>query len=331
MSDKEREIRYQFLDEAQDYLDNLENALIGLAGGSMNVQAVNAAMRSAHSIKGGAGMMGFQLLSQLSHRLEDSLKVLKIQKHTVDVNAELEQLLLTAVDCLRHVALSDRQGESVEPQWLDKTALPVFDALYDRLGEPQEEDASSILSPEDNQDIVPLLFQTEVEGCLERLESILEGDRHCLYEETEILAQELEALGEMLQLPAFSQLCQSVLAYIQTQPDQIDAIAQSALAAWRQTQRLVLAGNYSELPTDLLDLVVPEIGDAPDVGELFDADESGPDLASIMLTDVDSSIIEAADMGAAEADVDIDTDVGTGIHINSDIEENPIDGETIPA
>ena len=208
-------------------------------------------------------MMGFQLLSQLSHRLEDSLKVLKTQKHSVDVNTDLEQLLLKAVDCLRHVVDSDRQGETVDAAWLDRDAMPVFDALYDRLGEPEEEDAASILSPEDSQDIVPLLFQTEVEGCLTRLESVLEGDRHCLYEETEILAQELEALGEMLQLPAFSQLCQTVLAHMQAQPDAIDAIAPAALVAWRQTQQLVLTGNFTGLPTSLdieLASVAPAIG-----------------------------------------------------------------------
>ncbi|MGF1537502.1 MAG: response regulator [Elainellaceae cyanobacterium] len=251
MSDKELEIRHQFLDEAQDYLDNLENALIGLASGGVNVQAINSAMRSAHSIKGGAGMMGFQLLNQFSHRLEDGLKVLKIQKHAVDINAELEQQLLAAVDCLRRIAASDRQGKAVDPTWLETQAQPLFDQLYDRLGDPQEEDAASILSPEENQDIVPLLFQTEVEGCLERLQGVLDGDRHCLYEETEILAQELGALGEMLQLPAFSQLCNTVYEAIQAQPDQIDAIAPAALAAWRQTQQLVLAGSYSDLPTTL--------------------------------------------------------------------------------
>ncbi|MEO0406322.1 MAG: hybrid sensor histidine kinase/response regulator [Cyanobacteria bacterium P01_A01_bin.135] len=256
MPDKELEIRRQFLDEAQDYLDNLENALIGLAGGT-NVQAINAAMRSAHSIKGGAGMMGFQLLSQLSHRLEDNLKVIKTQKHAVDVNAELEQLLLDAVDCLRRTVTSDRRGETVDPTWLEQQALPIFDTLHERLGDPEEEDAASILSPEDSQDIVPLLFQTEVEGCLERLQSVLDGDRHCLYEETEILAQELDALGEMLQLPDFSQLCRTVLTQMEARPDAIEAIAQAALEAWRHTQQQVLAGNFTGLPTALdLDLAV---------------------------------------------------------------------------
>ncbi|MGF1513644.1 MAG: response regulator [Elainellaceae cyanobacterium] len=288
MSDKELEIRHQFLDEAQDYLDNLENSLIGLASGGANAQAINSAMRSAHSIKGGAGMMGFQLLSQLSHRLEDGLKVLKIQKHAVDINAELEQLLLSAVDCLRRVAESDRQNVPVDPSWLDRQVLPLFDQLHERLGDPQEEDAASILSPEENQDILPLLFQTEVEGCLQRLEGVLEGDRHCLYEETEILAQELGALGEMLQLSAFSQLCNAVLTTVQARPDQIESIARAALTAWRQTQLMVLAGNYSNLPTTL----------ALDIGDVGNLDESN-EQALPELEPVD----RVEDFGSLEADV----------------------------
>lgn len=311
MPDKELEIRRQFLDEAQDYLDNLENSLIGLAGGTMNVQAVNAAMRSAHSIKGGAGMMGFQLLSQLAHRLEDSLKVLKTQKYSVDVNTDLEQLLLKAVDGLRRVVVSDRRGESVDSDWLNQEAMPVFDSLYERLGEPEEEDAASILSPEDSQDIVPLLFQTEVEGCLERLEAVLEGDRHCLYEETEILAQELEALGEMLQLPAFSQLCQGVLSHIQARPDAIDTIAPAALAAWRQTQQLVLTGNFTGLPTRL-DVDLSSVAAAPggavepiDVTAVDSAAE--PAVVEVAIDDPETiDILATADepdlITAAEAD-----------------------------
>ncbi|PSO90068.1 MAG: hypothetical protein BRC43_03305 [Cyanobacteria bacterium QS_3_48_167] len=41
-------------------------------------------MRAAHSIKGGAVMMGFQTLTHLAHRLEDSFKVLKTGKSEVN-------------------------------------------------------------------------------------------------------------------------------------------------------------------------------------------------------------------------------------------------------
>ena len=64
--DRELEIRLQFLDEAQEYLVTLESAVMGLSNSGIDIDRINAALRAAHSIKGGAGMMGFDLLSQLS-------------------------------------------------------------------------------------------------------------------------------------------------------------------------------------------------------------------------------------------------------------------------
>lgn len=250
-NDKELEIRLQFLDEAREYLSTIEAALLGLSSRGVDIQAINAALRAAHSIKGGAGMMGYQILSSLAHRLEDSFKVLKTQKNAVNVDSTLEHLLLTGVDCLETIIECDRQGTPPDPDWLDRQTREVFNQLYERLGEPQAEDAASILSPEDGQDVIPLFFQTEVEGCLQRLESVLENQDPCLREELEILAQELGGLGEMLQLNAFSQLCDSVTHQLQTTPDDIEDLAQSALQSWRQSQALVLTGNIAELPTSL--------------------------------------------------------------------------------
>ncbi|MBE9182936.1 response regulator [Oculatella sp. LEGE 06141] len=251
--DKELEIQRQFLDEAQEYLDTLDSALLGLANSRIDPQKINAALRAAHSIKGGAGMMGFHKLSHLAHRLEDSFKVLKIQRDTLDVDFELEGLLLSAVDCLRWVIRSDRDGAPVTQAWINDHATPVYDQLHERLGDPQEEDAASILSSDEGQDIIPLLFQTEVEGCLQRLEAVLaDPEKPCLPEELTILAQELGGLGEMLQLPAFTQLCSSIAAHVTTTPpDQVETVAQAAVAIWRRSQALVLTGNLDSLPTAL--------------------------------------------------------------------------------
>jgi chemotaxis family two-component system sensor histidine kinase/response regulator PixL len=249
--DKELEIQLQFLDEAQEYLDTIEAALLGLASRGIDSQKINAALRAAHSIKGGAAMMGFQHLSQLAHRLEDSFKVLKVQKKSIAVDADLERLLLAGLDCLRHTVYEGRSRHEIQPQWLEAQALPIFEQLHDRLGDPQAEDATSVLSPEEGQDIVTLLFETEVEGCLQRLETVLQTADPCLREEVEILAQELGGLGEMLQLPAFSQLCESVLHHMAMAGDRVNAVAQAALQAWRQTQALVLTGNFTSLPVSI--------------------------------------------------------------------------------
>ncbi|MEB3214212.1 MAG: response regulator [Leptolyngbyaceae bacterium] len=252
MSDaKELEIRLQFLDEALDYLNDIDAALIGVADRTVDLAKINAALRAAHSVKGGASVMRFTTLSELSHRLEDALKVLKIRGHSLDLNAEVERLLLAAVDCINTVVKQNRQRKRANQAWLRSHALPIFDQLHDLLGEPQEEDASSILMMEEEQDIVVMLFQTEVEGCLQRLEAALANDSPRIQEEVEILAQELGGLAEMMQLGAFGQLCQSIERAFTTYSYPAKDIAASALEAWRRSQALVITHQLEFLPTTL--------------------------------------------------------------------------------
>ncbi|MFB2981014.1 response regulator [Microseira sp. BLCC-F43] len=247
--EKELQIKRQFLEEAQDYLGTLEAVVLGLAERQVETEKINAALRAAHSIKGGAGMMGFGVLSHLAHRLEDSLKVLKTQKN-LQIDPQLEELLLAGVDCLRYAIAHNRQGHPPDPVWIATQADPVFEQLGQRLGEALAEDATTMLFPEDGQDAISLLFETEVEGCLQRLESVLADPQlPCLHEELEILAQELGGLGEMLQLNRFSQLCESVTQQLAAAPEQVEAIAHSAVQAWRQSQALILTGQFALLPT----------------------------------------------------------------------------------
>lgn len=247
--DKEREIQLQFLEEAQEYLDTIESVLLGLAGNHIDGQQMDAVLRAAHSVKGGAGMMGYSSLSQLAHRLEDSFKVLKVQRNSIVVDGSLESLLLEGVDRLRQVLRANRQGSDVDTQWLETKGNPVFEQLRERLGDPVADDASSMLGADDGTNVTALLFETEVDGCLARLESVLaDPNTPCLEEEVSIMAQELGGLGEMLQLEAFTQLCESVIHHLTNAPEAVREITQLALNAWRRSQALVLVGQVSSLP-----------------------------------------------------------------------------------
>lgn len=250
--DKELEIQLQFLEEAQEYLDTIESVLLGLSDSRIDSQQMDAVLRAAHSVKGGAGMMGFGTLSQLAHRLEDSFKVMKAQRNSLEIDGDLERLLLSAVDRLRYVLEHSRQRVEVAPDWIETEATPVFDKLRDRLGDPVADDASTMLGAEDGTNVAALLFETEVEGCLNRLESVLaDPQAPCLEEELSIMAQELGGLGEMLQLPAFTQLCESVLQHLEAAPDRVMEVARSALDSWRRSQALVLVGQMSSMPTQI--------------------------------------------------------------------------------
>lgn len=258
--DKEKQVRLQFLTEAQDYLNTLESGLLGLGNHGINRQEIDGLLRAAHSIKGGAAMMGFQTLSNIAHRLEDFFKVLKAGKNK-NLDEQLEGLFLSSVDRLRQIAQWNRQDVEIDPLWLEKEVNPLIDALYQRLGDPQPEDAVNLLSEEAEQDMVLLMFESEVENCLQRLEVVL-GDpqQPCLREEFLIAAQELDGLGQMLELPAFAALCQSILKGIETSSEELPAIANLALQAWRRSHAMVMVGQREMMPSvlDLSSLKVTE-------------------------------------------------------------------------
>jgi chemosensory pili system protein ChpA (sensor histidine kinase/response regulator) len=327
--DKELEIRLQFLDEAQEYLATLETCLMGLTQ-TVDANRINEALRAAHSIKGGSALMGFQLLSDLAHRLEDNLKVLKVQRSKVEVDASLEQQLLAAVDGLAQVMQADRrqltQGQQQQPpvddQWLHHHLEPIFDQLHERLGDPEEEDAHSMLSPEDGQDIIPLLFQSEVEGCLNRLETVLADQSPRLREEVQILAQELGGLGEMLQLEPFTSLCHSIADLaLRATDNSIATIAQAALETWRQTQTLVLAGQWGDLPETMDPPPSVELTEAPanhqtdDLPLWSSLPEEDPDIRTAMAVTAaetaTSNGISAENPFQVEAEPDFETFIPT--------------------
>jgi len=304
--DKELVIQMQFLEEATDYLNTLESVLLEInSSNRIDLEKINAALRAAHSIKGGAGMMGFRELSDLSHRLEDCFKVLKTQKNSVQLDTQLQSLLLSGVDWLRQIVDLQSEGNIIDKQWLANCCYPVFQKLHDRLGDPTPEDATTILSPEEGQDIIPLLFQTEVESSLQHLETILaDTSRPDLQEEVSTMAMELGGLGEMLQLQAFTELCQSVSNYLETATkDNVAKIAQAALTAWKRSQALVLTNQLDSLPRQIsLDNIAVESTDFPSLFSLTD-EMTIPDEVSSVSDEipVDIDHILASSFQALEA------------------------------
>lgn len=249
---REWQVRLQFLDEAQAYLDTLEAGVLGLGSQSLDRPRLDRLLRAAHSIKGGAAMMGFPVLSDLAHRLEDGFKILQVDPQKAD--PAVERNLLAALDCMRQIAQQHRQQRLLDESWLAERVQPLFDQLREQLGELQPEDNVQVLAAEAGGDMRVLLFATEVEACLQRLEGVLaHPEQPCLREEFLIAAQELGALGEMLDLPAFATLCGSVVQALETLPpnakEQVLPVAQAALQAWRRSQALVLVGQVALLPS----------------------------------------------------------------------------------
>ncbi len=252
ISAQEQQVRFQFLEEAQDYVDQIETGLLGVGSGEIKGKQLDAVLRAAHSIKGGAAMMSFATLAKIGHRLEDSIKVLRHGQKTEAVNDQLEKDLLLVVDRLRRVMDYNRQGETIPPDWLATAVDPILDRLYEQLGDPQAADEAALMAEDsgDDDDIVVYLFESEVDSALQHLEDILsDPDQPQLHSELEITTETLLGLAEMIELPAMAALCSDIYQKLAQSPAQFVTIAEQAIGAWRRSQSLVMIGNRDNLPT----------------------------------------------------------------------------------
>jgi len=89
-----------FLEEAKEHLDTIEQGLLDLQSTMKDQESLNELFRAAHSVKGGAAMLGFSSIQKTSHRLEDSFKILK-ENPKIAVDHKLENLFLSGFDVLR--------------------------------------------------------------------------------------------------------------------------------------------------------------------------------------------------------------------------------------
>jgi len=88
-----------FIEEAKEHLDTLEKGILELRAVVKDPERVNEMFRAAHSVKGGAAMLGFESIQKTSHRLEDSFKILK--ENEINVDRKLESLFLRSYDTLK--------------------------------------------------------------------------------------------------------------------------------------------------------------------------------------------------------------------------------------
>ena len=87
-----------FRDEANERLDNIVDTLLALERGDATDDALNVLFRDAHTIKGGAGMLGLDDVRSLAHAFED---VLAGARDSGGLPLALVEPLLRAADTLR--------------------------------------------------------------------------------------------------------------------------------------------------------------------------------------------------------------------------------------
>lgn len=93
--DKQKFLK-RFVDEARDHIKNLNQGLISLEKKPNDTDILNGIFRSAHTIKGSSRMMKLIAISDLAHKVEDTLDSLR--QHRIEQSKVLFDLLFKAIE-----------------------------------------------------------------------------------------------------------------------------------------------------------------------------------------------------------------------------------------
>ncbi len=106
--DDMREIIDEFMIEADEIITKLDEDMVKLEKRSDDLDLLNEIFRGAHTIKGTSGFLGFDRVSELTHKMEDVLN--KLRKGELRTNAAIMDVLLESIDTLKVLLDDVRQG-----------------------------------------------------------------------------------------------------------------------------------------------------------------------------------------------------------------------------
>ncbi len=98
-----------FFEESFEAIDTMESILVAAAGRIVDMDAINALFRAAHSMKGGSATFGFKGLTEFTHRMETLLDQVRHGQRPLDT--VLIGVLLKAVDAARTMLRALRAGD----------------------------------------------------------------------------------------------------------------------------------------------------------------------------------------------------------------------------
>ncbi len=121
IDDSMKEIVNDFVQEALELLESLNENFVELEKYPGNKDLLNTIFRAAHTIKGSAGFLGFQSIVELAHSAENILN--KLRQGEIFLTASMMDDLLKVMDILKAmiVSVSETGTEGLSP--VDNTEL----------------------------------------------------------------------------------------------------------------------------------------------------------------------------------------------------------------
>jgi len=351
LSEQQQRIMGYFIEEAKDHLNTIEQGLLSLQSTISDPEMAHEVFRAAHSVKGGAAMLGLDSIQQTSHRLEDYFKVLK--ECPVQVDQRLESLLLNVFDTLRdlldqlqgpfgltddkaqeamvaieptfaqlneHISHLVTQAGATPPDDVNLQALPTITpppAVVAVAVEPAEESAFQ------------LIFQSDVPARLrEMLQLFKQPESAEVRQQLDEICQSLGQAGEQFELVPWVDLLNLTRRAIAHADNDFRSLAPVLIREIKRAQEQALSNQAMAISASdaLLALVPPEA--EPEFEDLASFDFLADDveeMASFDLPDLglqgdEDSLLEGLEESPINFGFEADIDLGFDSPTPSELE-----------
>ncbi|MEO0824246.1 MAG: response regulator [Cyanobacteria bacterium J06639_16] len=303
--EQQQRIMGYFIEEAKDHLNTIEQGLLNLQATIGDAEMANEVFRAAHSVKGGAAMLGLDSIQQTSHRMEDYFKILK--ESPVQVDRALETMFLQVFDALQDL-LDQLQGPfgltDDKAQEIMTNVEPVFGQISTHLDQLVAQGASAplasptappqVASPAatqrsgvaySEQSALTLVFRSDVPGHLRDVLNLFkQADNASTRQQLQDLCDTLHRIGEQFELAPWCDLVKTVRLAITSPENSYRNLAPVVIKDLKKGQDLVVVGRSAEVAvSDALQAMLPE-----DVLEL----DAASDLDALLDEALDDSLEE---------------------------------------
>ena len=252
--DKQKQITGYFIEEAKEHLQTIESGLLNLQSLMGNSEAVNEIFRAAHSIKGGAAMLGFSSIQHVAHNFEDYFKVMR-ENTNFQVDQDLQTLFLQAFDKLQELV-----EHLQSPYGLTKDAVDTVMAGSDQIFANLKNHLQNLISGKDTEatavvgdpkiDTRGMLtaFQSEVPLKLRNmLELFKQPDSPRSRQNLAAICNQLQQIGDRFGLVPWSVLMESVNIAVSNPNNQFRTLAPILIKEIKQSQEQVLAQKADQI------------------------------------------------------------------------------------
>ncbi|MGC8790401.1 MAG: chemotaxis protein CheA [Desulfurella sp.] len=106
------EILKDFVVETEELLEGLDEDLVALEKSPTDADLLNKVFRAFHTIKGSSSFLGFEKMTELTHKLEDLLNSLR--RFELELTPSIMDAILMSVDKLKAMLEAIKQNQSID-------------------------------------------------------------------------------------------------------------------------------------------------------------------------------------------------------------------------